>query len=68
MATTKEMHEDIDRAIHILTGKIVQSVDPIPAMNLTQAAVNLAHLKGLLGAIEKERTAKTVTKPTKGAG
>ncbi len=64
MATMKEIHGDIDRAIHILTGKIVQSVDPIPAMNLTQAALNLAHVKSQLEAVEEARANRGKTKGT----
>lgn len=41
------MDEKIDRAIEVLTGRIVQSVQPDQALKLTQAALNLAHVKQL---------------------
>ena len=52
------MEEKIDRAIEILAGKIVQSVKADEALKYTQAALNLAHTKGILKEIRK----------TKGAG
>ena len=55
------MDEKIDQAIEILAGRIVQTVQPDQAMKFTQAALNLAHTKGLLAA-EKDRGTK------KGAG
>ena len=39
------MSEEIDRAIKILTGKIVQPVPADQALKFTQAALNLAHVK-----------------------
>jgi len=42
------MDEEIDRAIRILTGKIVQTVEPDKALKLTQSALNLAHVKLVL--------------------
>ena len=56
------MNEKIDAAIAILVGKIVQSVQADQALKLTQAALNLAHVKGLLTAEAKDRS------KTKGAG
>jgi len=77
MDTTKEclqliqtMDNDIERAIGILTGRIVQPVDPADALKLTQATLNLAHVKGLLTAQAKDALtveAKTATKKRAGA-
>lgn len=57
----EKIYEKIDQAIEILAGRIVQTVQPDQAMKFTQAALNLAHTKGLLAA-EKDRGTK------KGAG
>jgi|GEM_PF-5906876 len=54
--------EKIDKAIEILAGKIVQTIKPDEAMKFTQAALNLAHTKGLLAAETRASTTK------KGAG
>lgn len=59
------MNEKIDQAIAILAGKIVQSVQPDHALKFTQAALNLAHVKGVLATLTAE--AKDRSK-TKGAG
>ena len=56
------MDEKIEQAILILAGKIVQSVQPDHALKYTQAALNLAHVKGVLTAEGKDRSR------TKGAG
>lgn len=58
-----QMNEKIERAIAVLVDKIVQSVQPDQALKITQAALNLAHVKGVLGA-EAERPKGR----TKGAG
>jgi len=54
--------KDVERAISVLTGRIVQSVQPDDALKLTQAALNLSHVKGFLTAEAKDRAG------TKGAG
>ena len=41
------MDEKIDKAVEVLTGKIVQSVQPDQALKFTQAALNLAHVKAI---------------------
>ena len=48
------MNEKIDAAIEVLTGKIVTSIQPDQALKYTQAALNLAHVKGLLTAEAKD--------------
>jgi len=50
------MDEKLDKAIETLAGKIVQTVKPDEALKYTQAALNLAHVKGILTAQEKDRT------------
>ena len=51
------MHEEIERAIKILTGKVVQSIQPDHALKFTQAALNLAHVKVIMtGDTGKKRT------------
>ena len=52
------MDEKIDRAIEILAGRIVQAIQPDQALKFTQAALNLAHTKGVLTALEKDRSGK----------
>ncbi len=47
------MDEQIDRAIGILAGKVVQTVKADEALKYTQAALNLAHVKGVLAAEER---------------
>lgn len=42
------MDEKIERALDVLAGKIVQSVQPDQALKFTQAALNLAHVKQIL--------------------
>ncbi len=44
------MDEKIDKAIEILAGKIIQPIKPDEALKYTQAALNLAHVKGVLTA------------------
>lgn len=56
------MEEKIERAIEVLTGKIVQSIQPDQALKYTQAALNLAHVKTILAGEAKDRSR------TKGAG
>ncbi len=58
----------IDEAIDVLVDMVTTSIKGDEALRFTQAALNLAHVKGLLKAIEKDRTTKTVKKPTQGAG
>ncbi len=55
----KKIDEKIDDAIGILAGKIQQQVLPGDAMEFSQAALNLAHVKATLQAnrlAENERT------------
>ncbi len=49
------MQDKIDRAIEVLTGKITVDVKPDEALKLTQSALNLAHVKAVLLAEERER-------------
>lgn len=63
------MEEKIDRAIEILAGKIVQSVKADDAMKYSQAALNLAHVLGVLAIEAHERAHETKDRnKTKGAG
>lgn len=61
------MEETLDRAIEILAGKIVQPVKPDEALKYTQAALNLAHVKGLLVAVAKDQAEAKDRRKTKGA-
>lgn len=46
------MDEKIDRAIEVLASKIVVSVQPDQALKFSQSALNLAHVKSVLNAME----------------
>jgi len=52
------MDKKIDDAIETLAGKVVQTVKPDEALKFTQAALNLAHAKGILAEQAKDRKTK----------
>ena len=47
--------ETVDTAIEILCGMIVKDIEPDKALTYSQAAMNLAHVKGMLTAEKKDR-------------
>jgi len=49
------MDEKIEAAIEILASKITTACQPDQALKYTQAALNLAQVKGLLGEGEKKK-------------
>ncbi len=49
------MEEELERAIRILTGKVVQSVNPDHAIKLTQSAANLTHVLNCFKGETKKR-------------
>ena len=60
------INEKIEHAIEVMADKITAAVQPDQALKFTQAALNLAHVKGVLTAQERDRRAMGA-KQTKGA-
>lgn len=49
------MQEDAQRALRVLTGKIVQSTQPDEALKLSQACANMIHVLNFLHQTEKKK-------------
>ena len=60
MATFKK----IDTAIDVLSDKITTAINSDNALKYTQAALNMAHVKSQLEAVEEARANKGRTKGT----
>ena len=58
------MDEKLNKAIEILAGKIIQTVKSDDALRYTQAALNLAHVMGVM---EIRTTEVKASGKTKGA-